>query len=91
MADPEGALNIWDNSNIAESYGGVTTPLTFSFASKAYEEVYRQFCRILKVPSQIIDDNDTTYRRMLGLIRGRVYYNMLSWYRVLAMLPGLYV
>ena len=88
MADPEGALNIWDNSNIAESYGGVTTPLTFSFASKAYEEVYRQFCRILKVPSQVIDDNDTTYRRMLGLIRGRVYYNMLSWYRVLAMLPG---
>ncbi len=88
MADPEGALNIWDNSNIAESYGGVTTPLTFSFASKAYEEVYRQFCRILKVPSHVIDDNDTTYRRMLGLIRGRVYYNMLSWYRVLAMLPG---
>ncbi len=88
MADPEGALNIWDNSNIAESYGGVTTPLTFSFASKAYEEVYRQFCRILKVPAQVIDDNDATYRRMLGLIRGRVYYNMLSWYRVLAMLPG---
>ncbi len=88
LADAEGILTIWDNSNIAESYGGVTTPLTFSFASKAYEEVYRQFCRILKVPSQVIDDNDATYRRMLGLIRGRVYYNMLSWYRVLAMLPG---
>ncbi len=88
LADPEGALNIWDNSNIAESYGGITTPLTFSFASKAYEEVYRQFCRILKVSEQVIDDNDTTYRRMLGLIRGRVYYNLLSWYRVLAMLPG---
>ena len=25
---------------------------------------------------------------MLGLIRGRVYYNLLSWYRVLALLPG---
>ncbi len=88
LANTEGALNIWDNSNIAESYGGVTTPLTFSFASKAYEEVYRQFCRILKVPARVIDENDVTYRRMLGLIRGRVYYNMLSWYRVLAMLPG---
>ena len=25
---------------------------------------------------------------MLGLIRGRLYYNLLNWYRVLAMLPG---
>ena len=30
---------LWDNSNIVESYSGVTTPLTFSFASKAYEQV----------------------------------------------------
>ena len=36
---------LWDNSNIAESYSGVTTPLTFSFARRVYEEVYRQFCR----------------------------------------------
>src|SRR5262249_37766091 len=40
-ADPDGILNLWDNSNIAESYNGVTTPLTFSFARRAYEEVYR--------------------------------------------------
>ncbi|NJO75308.1 MAG: hypothetical protein HC833_17000 [Leptolyngbyaceae cyanobacterium RM1_406_9] len=25
---------------------------------------------------------------MLGLIQGRIYYNLLSWYRVLALLPG---
>ena len=25
---------------------------------------------------------------MLGLIRGRLYYNLLNWYRVLALLPG---
>ena len=30
---------LWDNSNIVESYSGVTTPLTFSFASRAYEQV----------------------------------------------------
>ena len=88
LADPEGALNLWDNSNIAESYSGVTTPLTFSFASSAYEGVYRQFCRVMRVPENIIASNDETFRRMLGLVRGRVYYNLLSWYRVLAMLPG---
>jgi len=30
---------LWDNSNIVESYSGITTPLTFSFISKAYHDV----------------------------------------------------
>ena len=33
---------IWDNSNIIESYSGVTTPLTFSFIKDVYTEVYRE-------------------------------------------------
>lgn len=86
--DPDGMLSLWDNSNIAESYSGVTTPLTFSFARRAYEEVYRQFCRMMGVPEKIIADHATTFKRMLGLIQGRVYYNLISWYRVLALLPG---
>ena len=89
VADPDGVLNIWDNSNIAESYNGVTTPLTFSFARRAYEEVYRQFCRILRVPeAKIIEHSANVFRHMLGLIRGRIYYNLLNWYRLLALLPG---
>ncbi|MEX1117482.1 MAG: PEP/pyruvate-binding domain-containing protein, partial [Terrimicrobiaceae bacterium] len=86
--DPDGAWQLWDNSNIAESYCGATTPLTFSFARHVYEEVYRQFVRILRVPSWRIEANRDVFGRMLGLIRGHVFYNLLSWYRVLAMLPG---
>ncbi len=88
LPDPDGALNIWDNSNITESYNGVTSPLTFSFARSVYEGVYRQFCRILRVPQRKIEANDLTFRCMLGLIQGRIYYNLLNWYRVLALLPG---
>ena len=88
LVDSSGERNLWDNSNIAESYGGITTPLTFSFARRAYESVYREFCRILRVSETRIEDNDATFKRMLGLVRGRVYYNLLSWYRVLALLPG---
>jgi rifampicin phosphotransferase len=88
LPDPDGGLNIWDNSNIAESYGGVTTPLTFSFARHIYEEVYRQFCRVMSVPSVAIAANEHIFPRMLGLVRGRVYYNLLNWYRLLALLPG---
>ena len=86
--DPDGAWQLWDNSNIAESYSGVTTTLTFSFARHIYEEVYRQFVKILRVPSWRIEENRDVFGRMLGLVRGQVFYNLLSWYRVLAMLPG---
>jgi pyruvate,water dikinase len=88
QADPDGRWQLWDNSNIAESYSGVTTPLTFSFARHIYEEVYRQFVKILRVPAHRIEANRDVFGRMLGLIRGQIYYNMPSWYRVLAMLPG---
>lgn len=88
VADPDGARRIWDNSNIAESYGGITTPLTFSFARSVYAEVYRQFCVLLAVPRRAVDDQRSTFENMLGMVQGRVYYNLINWYRVLAMLPG---
>jgi rifampicin phosphotransferase len=88
LADPDGILNLWDNSNITESYNGITTPLTFSFARYVYEGVYRQFCVIMRVAPVKIGAHEHTFSRMLGLIRGRVYYNLLNWYRVLALLPG---
>ena len=86
--DPDDTLRVWDNSNIAESYGGVTTPLTFSFARRIYESVYREFCRLMSVPAERIARADDVFPQMLGLIRGRTYYNLASWYRVLALLPG---
>lgn len=88
LPDPDGMLTLWDNSNIAESYSGVTTPLTFSFARHAYEGVYREFCRIMGVPASTLQAHTDTFRCMLGLIRGRVYYNLINWYRMLSLLPG---
>ena len=88
IPDPDGRLVIWDNSNIVESYSGVTTPLTFSFAREIYQHVYQQFCRMMGVPERVIAGHDETFRNMLGLVRGRLYYNLLNWYRMLALLPG---
>ncbi|MBU6376302.1 MAG: hypothetical protein KGQ59_09930, partial [Bdellovibrionales bacterium] len=79
---------LWDNSNIIESYNGVTSPLTFSFASSAYRQVYIQFCEILGVPQTAIRARESMFRNMLGLIRGRIYYNLANWYRLVLMLPG---
>jgi pyruvate,water dikinase len=86
--DPDDTLRVWDNSNIAESYGGVTTPLTFSFARRIYESVYREFCKLMSVPGERIARSEEVFPQMLGLIRGRVYYNLLSWYRLIALFPG---
>jgi pyruvate,water dikinase len=88
LPDPDGTYGLWDNSNIVESYSGVTTPLTFSFARKAYTEVYQQFCRFMGVPNGLIEQNRQVFQTMIGFLQGRIYYNLLSWYRVLTFLPG---
>ena len=87
MPDPDGEEILWDNSNIVESYPGVTTPLTFSFIRGVYSEVYKRFCDMMGVEESMIADNADAFE-MLGLIRGRVYYNLKSWYKVLMLLPG---
>jgi pyruvate,water dikinase len=79
---------LWDNSNIIESYSGVTTPLTFSFASFCYEEVYRQFCQVIAVPRETCKAYESVFRNMLGLLRGRIYYNLANWYKLAILLPG---
>ena len=79
---------IWDNSNIIESYPGVTTPLTFSFIRQSYEGAYRLFAAYMGVDDTTIQKQQRIFANTLGLIHGRVYYNLRSWYQMLALLPG---
>ena len=88
-ADPDGALAIWDSSNIGESYSGIITPLTFSYIRHAYKHVYRQLCHIGGISRTSINDHDDVFNRMIGLVNGRVHYNLLGWYRLLALMPGI--
>ncbi|MFN5706480.1 MAG: hypothetical protein ACK48X_00350, partial [Planctomycetota bacterium] len=79
---------VWDNSNIAESYSGITLPLTFSFIRRVYAIVYHCFAEVMGVSPQVIQTNRRVYENLLGSIEGRVYYNLKSWYRALSLLPG---
>lgn len=88
IPDLSGDYILWDNSNIIESYPGVTTPLTFSFISKSYESAYKMFSRYLGVEERVINANERVFANTLGFINGRVYYNLKTWYHMLAMLPG---
>jgi pyruvate,water dikinase len=75
---------LWDNSNITESYSGVTSPMTFSIIRGAYARVYRDFLGMMGA----VRVNDEVLRQLLGLYDGQVYYQMLNWYEALRSLPA---
>ncbi|MEP3276208.1 MAG: PEP/pyruvate-binding domain-containing protein [Stappiaceae bacterium] len=81
-------LTVFDNSNIVESYPGLVSPLTYSFAQYVYARVYRAFVRLVGVSENTIGSNAAVFDNMLARIDGRVYYNLGNWYRALALLPG---
>ncbi|HRO74715.1 MAG TPA: PEP/pyruvate-binding domain-containing protein [Crocinitomicaceae bacterium] len=81
-------VTIWDNSNIVESYPALTLPLTFSFIVKMYEAVYTQLSSIMGIRPKTIAENAPIFKNMLGLLWGRVYYNLNSWHKSLSLLPG---
>ncbi len=88
-ANQTSKINVFDNSNIVESYGGITTPLTFSFIRMVYENVYIELCKIFNVPQEKIEMNTSIFKNMLAIIEGRVYYNLYGWYSIISMFPGL--
>ncbi len=87
-AVPDDALIVLDNSNIVESYPGLVSPLTYSFAAYVYARVYRAFVRLLGVREPAIAAHAAVFDNMLARVDGRVYYNLGNWYRALALLPG---
>lgn len=76
-----------DNSNIIESYYGVTTPLTFSFAIYIYRQVYQATLKAGKVRSKIMDSLKDSLANMLYYHEGKIYYNMKNWYRLTSIFP----
>ncbi|MDE2597002.1 MAG: hypothetical protein KGL44_09005 [Sphingomonadales bacterium] len=86
LADP--SVTVFDNSNIIESYPGLVSPLTYSFASYAYARVYTSFLALLGVPQDVLTARRTVFENMLARVNGRVFYNLGNWYRALALLPG---
>ncbi|NNF73099.1 MAG: phosphoenolpyruvate synthase, partial [Rhodobacteraceae bacterium] len=88
LATPDTALVVLDNSNIVESYPGLVSPLTYSFATYCYDRVYRGFVGLLGLSQRRIAANATVFANLLTRVDGRVYYNLGNWYRALALLPG---
>ena len=76
-----------DNSNIVESFFGVTSPLTFSFAKEVYRDVYCAALKAGKVRKKISEALRPALSEMLYWYEGKIYYNMNSWYYGVSVLP----
>lgn len=78
---------ILDNSNIVESYPGVSLPLTQDFVKSIYHEIfYNLLLRITKDKSTT-DDMDQYLQNMVDVANWRIYYRISNWYAVLKLLP----
>lgn len=84
---PEGEVRLWDNSNIVESFGGVVSPLTYSFAADTYAKVYESYARALGVRGDRLREVQEWTPHLLGYFHGRVYYNLHHWYRMVRLAP----
>ena len=78
---------VFDNSNIVESYPGVSLPLTISFVHYLYAGVFKSaVSRILKNEKQI-DSLQNVFNNMVGDCNGRLYYKIGNWYEIILRLP----
>lgn len=78
---------ILDNSNIVESYPGITLPLTQSFIREAYYRVFRSVVLRLTREPRTVAALEDTLRNMVDAASGRVYYRISNWYDVILLLP----
>lgn len=82
-------LIVWDNSNIVESYPGVTTPLTYSFVRSVYENVMKRTVIRLTLNRKTVDKCSSIFETLIGYIDGRIYYNLTNWYGMVSFIPAL--
>jgi len=75
-------LRVWANTNVTESFPGVTTALTYSFAKFFYRVIFYDCYREYSVSERVLNDNYLMIDSMIGFIKGRVYYSLTAFYHL---------
>ena len=81
-------LQVWDRSNVGESFPGLVRPLTFSVSRRGYELVYQSQAHAAGLNWLQLAAQRRTFQTMIGLFAGRVYYNLGRWYQFIGLFPG---
>lgn len=78
---------ILDNSNIVESYPGVSLPLTQSFVKEVYYKIFKKCLIRLTSNSKEVKKYDEMLKNMVAVVNGRIYYQISNWYYFIKFLP----
>ena len=78
---------ILDDSNIAESYAGLSLPLTQSFAGEIYKGVFSSLLRRFIGEKEFEKRFSSLVSDMVMSCNYHIYYNITNWYEVLRLLP----
>lgn len=79
---------VLDNSNIVESYPGVSSPLTVSFVKEAYHQIFKGLVRRLGGQDQrLLAELAPVYSQMVTTVNSHFYYQINNWYHFLHFLP----
>lgn len=78
---------IFDNSNIVESYPGLSLPLTVSFVDMVYAGVFKDTARRLLKNEKELKKHYDILENTVGNSNGRLYYNLNNWYNAIKFLP----
>jgi len=76
-------IKILDNSNIVESYPGITLPLSFSFARSGYQNVFARTLKTFELTGNNVERTNVRLSRLIEHVNGRVYYNLHHWYHII--------
>ena len=84
---PAGEFFLCDNSNVSESYPGISLPLTYDVVRELYSEIFEGFIRSVGVTVSL-KQRQSIFDLLVVHVQGRVYYNLSNWYSMLRMVPG---
>ena len=84
---PQAPVTILDNSNITESYPGVSLPLTQSFAEKIYRGVFTSLASRATPYHDVVASQQPVFDHMVQALNGILYYRITNWYTLLSFLP----
>lgn len=80
-------LIVLDNSNIVESYPGVSLPLTQDFVQNMYYRVFKSLVHRITLSDEVVEKLEPVLKEMTAVVNGRIYYKISNWYSVLQLLP----
>ena len=78
---------VLDNSNIVESYPGISLPLTQSFVKEVYYQIIKSALLRLTNDEKTVSLYDKNIQDMVAAANGRIYYQISNWYDILKILP----